>query len=53
VTGARTSWYHAGITDWISPKSQQWYMALIRGDALKSWCARGDLNPHVLADTGT
>jgi hypothetical protein len=28
-------------------------LALTRRDAMRSQCARGDLNPHVLADTGT
>lgn len=24
-----------------------------REDEVMKWCARGELNPHVLADTGT
>lgn len=25
----------------------------VEGLMILSWCARGDLNPHALADTGT
>jgi hypothetical protein len=32
---------------------QRWNIALARPSAFAELCARGDLNPHVLADTGT
>jgi hypothetical protein len=45
--------YHSEYHDASEPEFQRWNIALTRPSAFAELCARGDLNPHVLADTGT
>ena len=50
---SRTTKYQRSITGASRPEFQRWNMALTGRFAFTDQCARGDLNPHVLADTGT
>jgi hypothetical protein len=45
--------YHLEYHDPFEPESQRWNIWLTRPSIFAVLCARGDLNPHVLADTGT
>jgi hypothetical protein len=47
------TWYQIGSTWPLWPELHRRNIPLTRADSLGNECARGDLNPHVLADTGT